>query len=150
MSAIVILAWHLKVKTISVLHKIVCTVSQRKFQKVMSEMQVRFVNEAHGNFYQTRTSPGIRKVFVIYLLKIKSCLDSLKYWWFIALRAFNDFSGCGISGGGDGLAGTLSVQLQQPGGVKPWPFHHLHLADVHIVKWIDSLTSFLEFKKQQI
>jgi hypothetical protein len=49
-SAIVIQAWHSKIKTITLLHKIAC-ISMRKFPKLTSETQVSFVNEAPGMFY---------------------------------------------------------------------------------------------------
>jgi hypothetical protein len=48
-SAIVIQAWHLKVKTTKLLHKIVLF-QRRKFPKLMSETQVSFVNEAPDTF----------------------------------------------------------------------------------------------------
>ena len=71
-------------------------------------------------------------------------LNSLHDWGFVSLGPLNNFAGGGISGDCRGLARSLTVQLQQLGGVEPRLLHHLHLSDVNIVEGVDSLTSFLK------
>ena len=70
-------------------------------------------------------------------------LNSLHDWGFVSLGPLNNFAGRSISGDGRCLARSLTVQLQQLGGVEPRLLHHLHLPDVNIVEGVDSLASFL-------
>ena len=73
-----------------------------------------------------------------------SGLNSIHDWGLVSLGPLNNFSGCGISGDCRSFSRSLAVQLQQFGSVKPRLLHHFDLADVNIVKWVDSLASFLK------
>ena len=102
------------------------------FSTFLSRLHKKYILGIYKSCFISKNAPSL----------LTSRLNGFLYWWFITFGSVNDGT-LGRYNSFASLATTITVQFQQFGKIETGLLQNLHLTNVDIVQWVDTLATSL-------